>query len=81
MKKFIALIFAVIAGICTVIAQNRTFTVGFDAGFPPYGYTENGEYKGFDLDLAREVARRSKPRKDWGNPHNDDIRIRLLIKL
>ena len=58
MKKFIALIFAVIAGICTVMAQNRTFTVGFDAGFPPYGYTENGEYKGFDLDLAREVARR-----------------------
>ena len=29
----------------------------------------------------REIARRKKPRKEWGNPHNDDIRIRLLIKL
>ena len=36
----------------------KTFTVGFDANFPPYGYVENGEYRGFDLDLAREVARR-----------------------
>ena len=33
----------------------KTFTVGFDASFPPYGYQENGEYVGFDLDLAKEV--------------------------
>ncbi len=38
----------------------RTFTVGFDASFPPYGYTdENGEYVGFDLDLAAEVCKRN----------------------
>ena len=36
-----------------------TFTVGFDAEFPPYGYMENNEYKGFDLDLAREVCKRN----------------------
>ena len=37
-----------------------TFTVGFDAEFPPYGYRdENGEYVGFDLDLAEEVAKRN----------------------
>lgn len=31
--------------------------VGFDAEFPPYGYKdENGEYVGFDLDLAAEVC-------------------------
>lgn len=36
-----------------------TFTVGFDAEFPPYGYRdENGEYVGFDLDLAAEVCER-----------------------
>ena len=35
----------------------RTFTVGFDAEFPPYGYRdENGEYVGFDLDLAQAVC-------------------------
>ena len=34
-------------------------TVGFDASFPPYGYQEDGEYVGFDLDLAQEVCERN----------------------
>ena len=39
-----------------------TFVVGFDAAFPPYGYKDdNGEYVGFDLDLAQEVC----DRNDW----------------
>ena len=39
--------------------EEKTFTVGFDADFPPYGYIdENGEYIGFDLDLAAEVCER-----------------------
>ena len=34
--------------------------VGFDAEFPPYGYKDdNGEYVGFDLDLAQEVCNRN----------------------
>ena len=37
-----------------------TFTVGFDAEFPPYGdQDENGDYVGFDLDLAEEVCKRN----------------------
>jgi polar amino acid transport system substrate-binding protein len=37
-----------------------TFTVGFDAEFPPYGYMgDDGEYTGFDLDLAQEVCDRN----------------------
>ena len=36
----------------------KTFTVGFDAEFPPYGYKDGEEFKGFDLDLAREVCKR-----------------------
>ncbi|MGI6497088.1 MAG: transporter substrate-binding domain-containing protein [Kiritimatiellia bacterium] len=42
-------------------APADTFTVGFDAEFPPYGYLDeaSGEYKGFDLDLAREVCART----------------------
>ena len=37
-----------------------TFTVGFDAEYPPYGYMddETGDYTGFDLELAQEVAKR-----------------------
>lgn len=38
----------------------KTFTVGFDAEFPPYGYkNDQGEYVGFDLDLAQEVCKRN----------------------
>jgi His/Glu/Gln/Arg/opine family amino acid ABC transporter permease subunit len=37
-----------------------TFTVGFDAEFPPYGYQDSdGEFVGFDLDLAQEVCDRN----------------------
>ena len=38
--------------------EKKTFTVGFDASFPPYGYKDDsGEYVGFDLDLAQESSR------------------------
>lgn len=41
-------------------ANGTTFTVGFDAEFPPYGYMDdNGEYVGFDLSLAQEVCDRN----------------------
>lgn len=37
--------------------KKTTFTVGFDAEYPPYGYMdENGEYTGFDLELAEAVC-------------------------
>lgn len=48
-----------------------TFTVGFDAEFPPYGYMdEDGNYTGFDLELAEEVCTRNgwelvKQPVDW----------------
>lgn len=43
----------------TAQTDKTTFTVGFDAEFPPYGYMdENGDYTGFDLDLAQEVCTR-----------------------
>lgn len=35
------------------------FVVGFDAEFPPMGFMDDdGSYTGFDLDLAKEVAKR-----------------------
>ena len=42
------------------VEDDNTFIVGFDAEFPPYGYKDdNGEYVGFDLDLAQEVCDRN----------------------
>lgn len=64
MKKIITVLLTV-AMACLVLAgcgkgEAKTFTVGFDAEFPPYGYQdESGEYVGFDLDLAAEVCNRN----------------------
>lgn len=41
------------------VSSGGAFTVGFDQGFPPMGFVgEDGEYTGFDLELAAEVANR-----------------------
>lgn len=41
-------------------AARTTFTVGFDAEYPPYGFiADDGSYVGFDLDLAQEVCDRN----------------------
>ena len=37
--------------------DDKTLVVGFDAEYPPYGYMdEDGEYTGFDLELAQAVC-------------------------
>ncbi len=62
-KKTLCLVMAMamtasMAGGLAASAEERTtFTVGFDAEYPPYGYMdENGEYTGFDLELAQAVC-------------------------
>ena len=41
----------------TGLAAEGTLVVGFDAEYPPYGYMDdNGDYTGFDLDLAQAVC-------------------------
>jgi len=61
MKKLMFTMAAVAAFVgCSqrsTLTDNR-FVVGFDAEFPPYGFKEGTEYKGFDLDLAREACAR-----------------------
>ena len=38
-------------------SKDFTLVVGFDAEYPPYGFVGNdGQYTGFDLDLAKAVA-------------------------
>ena len=73
MKKRFALLLAIMMFATAVLAgcgsedaaettenDDSTFVVGFDASFPPYGYKDdNGEYVGFDLDLAQEVCERN----------------------
>lgn len=48
---------AVMLAGCGSKGGDKTFTVGFDAEYPPYGYMDdNGEYTGFDLELAEKVC-------------------------
>ena len=79
MKKMMAVALAVlaVAGFtgCDKAADDgkEKFVVGFDADFPPYGFKDGKEYKGFDLDLAREVC----ARRGWtfvANPINWDAK-------
>ena len=74
MKKTIAMLLAgmMLAGALTACggssgssASNaedagRTFTVGFDAEYPPYGFKDegSGDYTGFDLEMAEELCKR-----------------------
>lgn len=60
-KKVIAVMMAAMmtAGMFSAVAnaEGQTFTVGFDAEYPPFGYmNDEGEYVGFDLDVAQLVC-------------------------
>ncbi len=40
-------------------SDGKTFTVGFDQDFPPFGYVgDDGEFTGFDIEMATECAKR-----------------------
>ena len=54
--------------------DEKTLIVGFNSQFPPFGYQDdNGNYTGFDLDLAKEVCKRNnwtyvpQPIIDWNS--------------
>lgn len=63
-KKTVAVMMAALMAMGMVSAVNvqagiedKTLIVGFDAEYPPYGYMdEDGEYTGFDLELAQAVC-------------------------
>ncbi len=58
-------------------SEKQTFTVGFDAEYPPYGYMDDdGEYTGFDLEMAGEVCKLNgwelvKQPISWDNKDNE----------
>ena len=63
LKRFLfAFLLVIMAGTtligCKDSKKTRTFTVGFDADFPPYCIVEKDGYTGFDIELAKEVAKR-----------------------
>lgn len=64
LKKILALAVTAIMAMtilasCGTANDPNTFTVGFDQDFPPYGYVgDDGEFTGFDIEMATECAKR-----------------------
>ncbi|MCI8318136.1 MAG: amino acid ABC transporter substrate-binding protein [Lachnospiraceae bacterium] len=53
----VALTASMMIGTVCMAGERTSLTVGFDAEYPPYGYMDdNGEYTGFDLELAQAVC-------------------------
>ncbi len=62
MKKalFIALSVMIVLMFAVTAQAADKFVLGFDPGFEPYGFMdENGDYVGYDIDLAAEVCARN----------------------
>ena len=64
-KKFMAVVAAVTAAITmfagcgssgSASSEDSVLKVGTDATFQPFEYQENGEYKGFDIELVQALA-------------------------
>nr|WQH65324.1 amino acid ABC transporter substrate-binding protein [Methanosphaera sp. ISO3-F5] len=58
--------------------SKKSFVVGFNSEFPPFGYqADNGEYTGFDIELAKEVCERNnwtfipQPITNWGTKNTE----------
>ena len=63
MKKIVASVMAVATMVVAFAGcgkkESNKFIVGFDQEFPPMGFVaDDGSYVGFDLDLAKEAAKR-----------------------
>lgn len=61
MKKVMALLLTLGMTVSMAACGNTgdTFKVGFDQDFPPFGYVgDDGEFTGFDIELAKECAKR-----------------------
>ena len=78
-KKAVAVVMTAVMALGMVSAvsvqagiEDKTLIVGFDAEYPPYGYMDNGEYVGFDLELPQHWiffrVRKKADRKNWRIP-------------
>lgn len=64
MKRKISLLMTMLLLICMMAGcsdskDGKKITLGFDQNFPPMGFIgDDGEFTGFDIDLAKETAKR-----------------------
>lgn len=61
MKKILAVVLSLgmVFSLAACTTNSNILTVGFDQDFPPFGYVgDDGEYTGFDIEMATECAKR-----------------------
>ena len=63
MKKFLILLLFLIG--CTNNTNSNVIKFGVDVTNPPYAYIENGELKGFNIDLSNEIAKQLNKKAEF----------------
>ncbi len=57
MKKWTALVLAVVLALSSAVALADTFRMGIDPEYPPFSYLgDQGEYTGFDVEMCKAVC-------------------------
>ncbi|PAF51696.1 hypothetical protein BKH43_00185 [Helicobacter sp. 13S00401-1] len=74
------LIFAFVVGAFLVACsntshsdENKTLAIGVNATYPPFEYIEDAKYKGYDIDLIDEIAKRAGFKFQWVNMSYDGL--------
>jgi His/Glu/Gln/Arg/opine family amino acid ABC transporter permease subunit len=55
------------------VRANGRVRVGIDATYPPFGIAEGGEFKGFDVDIARAIAKELRVEAELINASFDGV--------
>lgn len=55
------------------IRQRGVLIVGTDASYPPFAYVDGGQYKGFDVEMARRLAERLGVKVEFVNISYDGL--------
>lgn len=61
------------------IRQRGVLIVGTDASYPPFSYVDNGQYKGYDIELARRLAGRLGVQVEFVNISYDGLYDALTV--
>lgn len=60
--------------------KEKVYSIGTNAEYPPFEYLENGEIKGFDIELMDMVSEKIGIKHQWNNMNFDGIIPALQLK-
>ena len=80
-RRCLAVVFALLALAEPLVAQSALervraagrLRIGIDATYPPFGIAEGGDFSGFDVDIARAIARELRVEAELVNASFDGV--------